>query len=68
MRARQRHALERAADEVTAFRSAWVSGALPAVVAAVHLHAAVVALEDIIGAVDVDDVLERVFGEFCVGK
>lgn len=67
-RARQRHALERAADELGAFRVAWTTSALPAVVAAVHLHAAVVALEDIIGAIDIDDVLERVFGEFCVGK
>jgi tRNA modification GTPase len=37
-------------------------------VVAVHVRAAATALEDIIGAIDVDDVLERVFGEFCVGK
>jgi tRNA U34 5-carboxymethylaminomethyl modifying GTPase MnmE/TrmE len=37
-------------------------------VAAVHLRAAVTALESVIGAVDVEDVLARVFGEFCVGK
>jgi len=67
-RARQRHALQRSAAELAAFRTAWTARALPAVVAAVHLRAAATALEDIIGAIDVDDVLERVFGEFCVGK
>jgi tRNA modification GTPase len=67
-RARQRHALERAAAEIAAFRTAWDVGALPAVVAAVHLRAAATALEDIIGVIDVEDVLNRVFGEFCVGK
>jgi tRNA modification GTPase len=38
------------------------------VVAAVHVRAAVAALEGLIGAVDVEQVLERVFGTFCVGK
>jgi tRNA U34 5-carboxymethylaminomethyl modifying GTPase MnmE/TrmE len=28
----------------------------------------VTALEELIGAVDVEDVLERVFRSFCVGK
>jgi tRNA modification GTPase len=37
-------------------------------VAATHLRAAVMALEELIGAVDVEDVLERVFRSFCVGK
>jgi tRNA modification GTPase len=68
MRTRQRHALERAEGELAAFRTAWAARALPAVVAAVHLRAAATALEDIIGVIDVDDVLERVFREFCVGK
>ncbi len=67
-RARQRRALERAVAELTAFREAWSVRSLPAVVAAVHIRAAATALEDIIGAIDVDDVLARVFGEFCVGK
>ena len=67
-RARHRSALARAADELDQFRAVWRSGSLPAVVAAVHLRAAVTALEDVIGAVGVDDVLERVFAEFCVGK
>jgi tRNA U34 5-carboxymethylaminomethyl modifying GTPase MnmE/TrmE len=36
--------------------------------AATHLAAAAAALEELIGVVEVDDVLERVFGDFCVGK
>jgi tRNA modification GTPase len=67
-RARHRRALEEARDELSAFAAAWAGGHLPAPVAAVHLRAAVSALESVIGAVDVEDVLGRVFGDFCVGK
>ena len=35
---------------------------------ATHLRAAVGALDDLIGVVTPDDVLDRVFGSFCVGK
>ncbi len=68
MRIRQRVALEQAAEELSEFLAAWKSQSLPAVVAAVHLRSAAAALEEIIGAVGVEDVLERVFAEFCVGK
>jgi tRNA modification GTPase len=37
-------------------------------VAAVHLHDAVAALEGLVGAVDVEHVLDEVFRRFCVGK
>jgi tRNA modification GTPase len=67
-RARHRAALERARQELTAFRDAWTDGALPAPVAAVHVREAALALDELIGAVDVDDVLARVFSTFCVGK
>ncbi len=67
-RARHRSALERARDELTAFREAWSARALPAPVAAVHVRAAALALDELIGAVEVDDVLARVFSSFCVGK
>ncbi|MDQ8153146.1 MAG: tRNA uridine-5-carboxymethylaminomethyl(34) synthesis GTPase MnmE [Gemmatimonadota bacterium] len=67
-RARHEAALRRAGDELRAFRAAWAAGALPAPVAATHLRAAVTALESLIGAVDVEDVLERVFRTFCIGK
>jgi len=39
-----------------------------AVAVATHLRAAVTALDDLIGVVTPDDVLDRVFGAFCVGK
>ena len=67
-RARHETALRRAHDELREFRAAWKSGALPAPVAATHLRAAVAALESLIGAVDVEDILERVFRTFCIGK
>ena len=39
-----------------------------AAAAATHLRAAVLALDDLIGAVTPEDVLDRVFEAFCVGK
>jgi tRNA modification GTPase len=67
-RARHLQALEAGHAELAAFADAWAAAALPATVAAVHLRAAADALESVIGAVQVDDVLDRVFGTFCVGK
>ena len=67
-RARHRRAIDEAVCELAAFRSGWSSGELPAPVAATHLRAAVIALEELIGVVDVEDVLDRVFSSFCVGK
>ncbi len=67
-RARHRHALEAAKSELVQFERRWKEDKLPATVAAVHLRAAVGALEELIGAVDVEDVFDRVFSAFCVGK
>jgi len=67
-RARHRAGLTAAANELRQFQDAWTARAVPVVVAAVHLRAAVHALEDIIGVVDTEDILDRVFAEFCVGK
>jgi len=66
-RERHRMALRTALDEVQAFGAARASG-LESAVSAVHLRAAVGALEDVIGVVSTDDVLEQVFSSFCVGK
>ena len=66
--ARHRHAIGQARDELAAFRDAWRGVHLPAPVAAVHLRAAVHALEELVGAVDVEAVLDRLFARFCVGK
>jgi tRNA modification GTPase len=65
---RHRRAIKQARDELAAFRNAWLNAQLPAPVAAVHLRAAVHALEELVGTVDVEDVLDRVFARFCVGK
>jgi tRNA modification GTPase len=67
-RERHREAIVRARDEVAAFKRGWEDQELPAPVVAVHLRMAVLALEELIGAIDVEDVLDRVFRSFCVGK
>jgi tRNA modification GTPase len=66
-RERHRVALGRAMGEIDAFARARAS-AVDAAVAGTHLRAAVTALEDLIGLVTPDDVLDRVFATFCVGK
>ena len=65
---RHRSAVQRARDEVRAFSHAWMGEGLPATVAAVHLQSAASALEELIGVVDVEHVLDVVFSSFCVGK
>ena len=68
-RERHRVALTRARDEITVFLQICENGfELPATVASVHLHSAQGLLEELVGAVSVDDVLDRVFSAFCVGK
>jgi tRNA modification GTPase len=67
-RARHRQALTTALAEIRQFQQAWREEKLPAPVASVHLRAAVHVLEELVGAVDVEDVLDRVFSSFCVGK
>jgi tRNA modification GTPase len=66
-RARHRAALERALAELDAFWSARTGG-VDAAATATHLRAAVLALDELIGAVTPEDVLDRVFAAFCVGK
>ena len=67
-RARQRIAIERASDELRAFQEHWETDELPAPVAAVHIRSAIGALDELIGAVDAEDVLSRLFATFCIGK
>ena len=67
-RERHRAGLATAYEELSEFLLTWESGALPAPVAAVHLYAARESLSDLIGVVDTEDVLDRVFREFCIGK
>ncbi len=67
-RARHRAGLELAQRELRAFQSAWHHGTIPTVIAGVHIRAATAALDELIGAVGVEDVLGRVFSSFCIGK
>ncbi len=66
-RERHRAALTEALRELEQFQAARASG-VDAAATATHLVAAVGALDDLIGVVTPDDVLDRVFGSFCVGK
>jgi len=67
-RERQRAGVAAALEAVERFAAAWEEGVVPAPVAAVHLHAAREALGEVVGRVEVEEVLEVVFREFCVGK
>lgn len=66
---RRRHAraLERARASMEAFLDAWSAGHPPEI-AATHLQDAVLALEELLGVVTNEDVLDALFSSFCVGK
>ncbi len=66
-RARHIDCLQRARADVTAFQEARTGG-LPAEIAGTHIQDATHVLEDLLGVVTSEDVLDRVFGSFCVGK
>jgi tRNA modification GTPase len=68
LRERHRYALQTARDEIAAFEHVWRTSQLPAPVAAVHLRTATHALEEVIGAVGVEDIFDRLFERFCIGK
>ena len=65
--ARHRAMLSQAVDELSQFTTAIEKTTTPTI-ATVHLRSAAGALEEIIGAVSVDDLLDEVFRRFCVGK
>jgi tRNA modification GTPase len=66
---RRRHAdgIRRAKEELRAFRDALAQG-VPAEVAATHLRPAETALEELLGIIPRDEILDRLFSEFCIGK
>lgn len=66
-RRRQADLLSLARREVLGFREA-VEGGVPPEVASAHLKSAESALEEILGVIATDDVLDRVFSSFCIGK
>jgi tRNA modification GTPase len=65
-RERHRIALGRARDALAAAVPHFGGG--DPVLAAHHIREATSALEELLGVVDVEEVLDRVFGSFCVGK
>ena len=67
-RERHRVAVRTARAELLAFENAWARNDPPSSVAAIHLREAAHHLGELIGPIDVDDVLGRVFSSFCVGK
>jgi tRNA modification GTPase len=67
-RARHQAAVKSADAELRAFAVAWRQDLVPVSVAAIHVRAAADALAELIGVVQVDDVLDVVFQRFCVGK
>ena len=67
-RERHRQAVVTARAELVAFREVWERNEVPSSVAAIHLREAGHHLAELIGSVDVEDILERVFSTFCVGK
>ena len=64
-RARQRQAIARAMAELEAVQS---RSDLPVELAAEHVRRAVRALDELIGRVDVEELLDHIFAEFCIGK
>ena len=66
-RARQSEAVRRARDHVVAFMTA-LEGGTPVAVASAQLRPAETALEELLGLISTDEILDRVFREFCIGK
>ncbi len=66
-RARHREALSRARESLAAARPHLTPTGEP-VLAAHHVREASLALDELLGTVDIDDVLDRIFSTFCVGK
>jgi tRNA modification GTPase len=66
-RKRQIKGVHMALTELGAFVTALRQG-VPADVAGTHLRPAETALEELLGIISPDDVLDRIFAEFCIGK
>ena len=66
-RARQSEAVQKARDQVVAFIEALGEGT-PVEVASALLRPAETALEELLGLISTDEILDRVFRDFCIGK
>jgi tRNA modification GTPase len=67
-RERHRRSVQQARKEITAFVQCWREGEIPISIATIHLKSAEQALEEMMGSVDTEDVLDDLFRTFCVGK
>ncbi len=66
-RARHREALQSSLNSMRSAKTALLLGEEPEIVAE-ELRAATKSLGRVVGAVDVEDLLDIVFGDFCIGK
>ena len=66
-RTRHREALQSCLNSIKAAKTALLSDEEPEIVAE-ELRAATKSLGRVVGAVDVEDLLDVVFGDFCIGK
>jgi tRNA modification GTPase len=66
-RERHRRALESAREELASAKP-HLSRDGDATLASHHMRRAILALDELIGTVDIEQVLDRVFAGFCVGK
>jgi tRNA modification GTPase len=64
---RHRDCLRRALDACDRARTSLQNGVSPEYVA-IDLNEALGAVGEVIGAVDVEQILDSVFGQFCIGK
>jgi len=67
VRERHRRLVARALEEARAFAKG-LEACIPAEIAALHLRAAEESLAELIGPLDSEDVLDRLFRSFCIGK
>lgn len=66
-RRRQTEGVRSARDHVTIFIED-LEGGIPAEMAATHLRPAETALEELLGVISTDEILDRIFHDFCIGK
>jgi tRNA modification GTPase len=66
-RERHRIALDRARGAIEAGTPHLLEGG-DAVLAAHHVRQAVLALDELVGAIDAEEIFDRIFSRFCVGK
>ncbi|MBI4715352.1 MAG: tRNA uridine-5-carboxymethylaminomethyl(34) synthesis GTPase MnmE [Nitrospirae bacterium] len=67
LRLRHQEALKRGEGHLSGFLKAAASH-VPLDILSVHLRGAVDALGEIVGTVTAEDILDRIFSEFCIGK